>query len=96
MAETSEENAFPKLPPRLQESFFELADHATRRLSKFLRREGEKLKELRVALKFREIPQKAGKDLRVGAVDGSISPKLSERLGFRVGVYAATYMVFDG
>ncbi len=96
MAETPEESAFSRLPPRLQESFFELADHATRKLSEFLRREEEKLKELESSLRFRRMPQRIGKDLRVGAVDGSISPKLSERLGFRVGVYAATYMVFDG
>ena len=95
MAETPEESAFSRLPPRLQESFFELADHATRRISDFLRKEDEKLKELKSVLRFRKIAQRIGEDLRVGAVDGSMSPKLSERLGFRVGVYAATYMVFD-
>ncbi|RLG05370.1 MAG: hypothetical protein DRN61_00825 [Thaumarchaeota archaeon] len=96
VAETSEESAFSRLPPRLQESFFELADHATRRLSEFLKREEEKLKELGSILKFRRMPQRIREDLRVGAVDGSVSPRLSERLGFRVGVYAATYMAFDG
>ena len=96
MAEPSEESAFSKLPPKLQESFFELADHAAGRVSEFLRREEEGLMRLREVLRFRRIPEGARRDLRIGVVDGSVSPKLSERLGFRIGVYAASYMVFDG
>lgn len=96
MAEASEESAFSKLPPRLQESFFELAETAAKRISGILKSEEEKLASIRPFLKFRRIPLGSGEPIRVGVVDGSVSPKLSERLGFRVGVYAASYMVFDG
>ena len=91
-----EETALSKLPPRLQESFFDLADLAASKVSEILKKEEERLKDLRKALKFRKVSSSFRRDLRIGAVDGSISPKLSERLGFRIGVYAATYMVFDG
>lgn len=96
MAEVSEESAFSRLPQRLQESFLELADHVTRKLSGSLRREEGKLKELELYPKFRKVFQKIGGDLGVKVVDGSISLKLSGKLSFRVGVYAVAYMVFDG
>lgn len=96
MSEPERETAFSKLPPRLQERFFELAEEACSRVSKILRREDEKLGVLMQSLRFRRAPHGLPHGLRIGVVDGSHSPKLSERLGFRIGVYAATYMVFDG
>ncbi len=96
MAETFEESAFSKLPPKLQESFFELAETAAKRISKILKDEEEKLASVKPFLKFRKMPPELKEPIRVGVVDGSISPKLSERLGFRIGVYAASYMVLDG
>lgn len=96
MAEVSEESAFSKLPPRLQESFFELAETAAKRISKILKDEEAKLESIRSLLKFRKMPAELRDPIRVGVVDGSISPKLSERLGFRIGVYAASYIVLNG
>ena len=96
MSEEFEESAISRLPPRLQEEFFELAERAARRVAEELRREEERILELKRHLKFRSIPRGLAKDLRVGAVDGSSSPRLSERLGYRVGVYTGCYMVFDG
>ncbi len=96
MAEPPEESAFSKLPAKLQESFFELAEYASKRVSETLKAEEAKLSRLRSLLSFRKIPQTSNEPIRVGVVDGSISPKLSERLGFRIGVYAASYMVLDG
>ncbi|MEM3922158.1 MAG: DNA double-strand break repair nuclease NurA [Nitrososphaerota archaeon] len=96
MSEPERETAFSKLPPRLQKRFFELAEEACGRISRILRREDEKLGQLMQNLRFRRISGDRLPDLRIGVVDGSFSPKLSERLGFRIGVYAATYMVFDG
>ena len=96
MEEPAEESAFSKLPTRLQESFFELAEEAASRLSKILRLEEMRLRDLKKFMKFRKVPSKDLKDIRVGVVDGSISPRLSERMGFRIGVYTASYMVFDG
>ena len=96
MAEPSEESAFSKLPPKLQESFFELAEYASKRISENLKAEESKLAGLRKLLCFRKILGDFDDSIRVGVVDGSISPRLSERIGFRIGVYAASYMVFDG
>jgi len=96
VAEISEESAFSKLPPKLQESFFELAEIAAKRISKILKDEEAKLASIKPFLKFRKMPPGLKEPIRVGVVDGSISPKLSERLGFRIGVYAASYMVLDG
>ncbi len=91
-----EESAISRLPPRLQEEFFELAGRAARRVTEELKREKERILELRKYLRFRSIPKGLAKDLRVGVVDGSSSPRLSERLGYRIGVYTGCYMVFDG
>jgi len=96
VAEASEESAFSRLPPRLQESFFELAETVAKRISKILKDEEAKLESIKPFLKFRKMPVELRDPIRVGVVDGSISPKLSERLGFRIGVYAASYMVLDG
>ena len=96
MSEEFEGSAISRLPPRLQEEFFELAGRAARRVAEELRREKERILELRKHLRFRSIPKGLAKDLRVGAVDGSSSPRLSERLGYRIGVYTGCYMVFDG
>lgn len=96
MSEPERETAFSKLPPKLQEQFFELAEEACRRIFRILRKEDENLGQLMQILRFRKAPCDLSRNLRIGVVDGSLSPKLSERLGFRIGVYAATYMVFDG
>jgi len=96
MSEEFEESAISRLPPRLQEEFFELAGRAAKRVAEELRREKERILELRKHLRFRPIPKGLAKDLRVGVVDGSSSPRLSERLGYRIGVYTGCYMVFDG
>jgi hypothetical protein len=47
-------------------------------------------------LKIKDIPEVLSRDLRIGAVDGSSSPTFSDRLGYRIGVYTACYMVFEG
>ena len=96
MSEGFEESAISRLPPRLQEEFFELAGRAARRVAEELREERERILELKRHLRFRPIPAGLAEDLRVGVVDGSSSPRLSERLGYRIGVYTGCYMVFDG
>ena len=96
MSEEFEESAISRLPPRLQEEFFELAGRAAKRVAEELKREKERILKLRKHLRFRSIPKGLAKDLRVGVVDGSSSPRLSERLGYRMGVYTGCYMVFDG
>lgn len=66
MSEEFEESAISRLPPRLQEEFFELAGRAARRAAEELRRERERILELRRHLRFRSIPEGLAKDLRVG------------------------------
>ena len=91
-----EENAVSKLPLRLQEEFFKLAEEAAAKAAEHIRRERERLNNLRRMLRFRRIPRHGDvKKLRVGVVDGSLSPELAERLGYRMGIYTASYMVFE-
>ncbi|RLG09976.1 MAG: hypothetical protein DRN68_00130, partial [Thaumarchaeota archaeon] len=96
MSEELEESAISKLPPKLQEEFFELAGEAAKKVAERLREEERKLLELKKFIKLRSISMNLAGDLRVGVVDGSSSPRLSERLGYRMGVYTGCYMVFDG
>lgn len=94
--EEEKPSALSKLPGRLQLDFFEMADEAARQAAERMRRERERLRRLREVLKFRKIPEADFGKLRIGAVDGSSSPTFSERLGYRIGVYTACYMVFEG
>lgn len=96
MEEEEKPSALSKLPGRLQLDFFEMAEKAARQAAERMLREREKLRRLRDKLRFRDIPEVDFGELRVGAVDGSASPSFSERLGYRVGVYTACYMVFEG
>ncbi|MCS7126272.1 MAG: DNA double-strand break repair nuclease NurA [Aigarchaeota archaeon] len=89
-------SAFSRLPPRLQVDFFEYAEEAARRTIREVISERDRLSKIKDLLKFRDIPEILDRDLRVGAVDGSSSPTFSDRLGYRIGVYTACYMVFDG
>lgn len=62
-----EENAVSKLPPRLQEEFFKLAEKAAAKAAEYIRRERERLNDLRRMLRFRRIPRRGDVNkLRVG------------------------------
>lgn len=84
-----------KLPHDLQHKFFEIAEKETSKVAEIL---DELVKELSAV---KEIVQKnlriygtSGERYRIAAVDGSRSPRLSQRLGIRYGVFAvgATYL----
>jgi len=94
--EDEKRSAISKLPFKLQMDFYEYARKAATRTAEQIKSEREKLSSISNLLKFRDIPEVLSRDLRVGAVDGSSSPTFSERLGYRIGVYTACYMVFDG
>ncbi|MEM1583572.1 MAG: DNA double-strand break repair nuclease NurA [Nitrososphaerota archaeon] len=97
MFEEEKPSAMSKLPFKLQVDLYEHARQAASRVFKEIEIEREKLSRVNNLLKFRDIPEVlSSKDLRVGAVDGSSSPTFSDRLGYRIGVYAACYIVFDG
>ena len=84
-----------KLPPDLQHRFFELAEEESKRLSRTIEELERHLEGLQQMLEehFEPLPE-GGPLVRVAAVDSSRSPRLSERLGVRYGVFAAgiTYL----
>lgn len=96
MFEEEKPSAMSRLPFKLQVDLYEHAKRAAARVFKEIESEREKLYRINNLLRFRDIPEVLNKDLRIGAVDGSSSPTFSDRLGYRIGVYATCYMVFDG
>lgn len=96
MLEEEKPSALNKLPFKLQMDFYEFARRAAAKTAEEIKLERDKLSRLNKLLRFREIPEVIDGGLRVGAVDGSSSPTFSERLGYRIGVYTACYIVFEG
>ncbi|MEN2974027.1 MAG: DNA double-strand break repair nuclease NurA [Candidatus Caldarchaeales archaeon] len=94
--EEEKRSSLSRLPPKLQEDFFEYAAEAANKTIREVILERDRILKIKSMFKFRDIAEILGKDLRVAAVDGSSSPAFSDRLGYRIGVYAACYMVFDG
>ncbi len=76
--------------------FYEYAKKAATRAFNEIKCEREKISRIASLLKIKDIPEVMSRDLRIGAVDGSSSPTFSDRLGYRIGVYTACYMVFEG
>ncbi|MCD6470515.1 DNA double-strand break repair nuclease NurA [Candidatus Bathyarchaeota archaeon] len=98
MAEASEElPEWVKLPLDLQHEFFRLAEEEARELIKVIRRIDESLKELKNELTahIRIFPKQTKKSI-IAAVDSSRSPRFSERLGVRYGVFATGIVYLKG
>jgi len=97
MAWGAEDTAVSKLPPKLQYAFTLMVDEAAEALTRRLHEEEKKVENLRGVIKFRNVEKEAEnyRGLRVGVVDGSVSPELNERTGRRLGVYTVSYMVFE-
>ena len=86
-----------KIPSQMQYQFFELAEKQAEYIKAKLLRDKEKLNDLGKLLKFETIPENdEWKNWRIGVVDGSDSPVMSERIGGRFGTYGATYHIFQG
>lgn len=86
-----------KIPSKMQFQFFELAEKEAEKTKARLLKDKERLAELRPLLKFNKIPENDDwKNWRIGVIDGSDSPVLSERIGGRFGTYGATYHIFQG
>ena len=93
--EETESSNWSKLPIALQHQFFAHAEKAAEKCRKRIEKQRETIKKLKGILKFSPLPSEKVDSLRVAFVDGSwLTAK--ERLGIRVGVYAAGYMVFQG
>ena len=98
MAEFAEEPPeWVKLPLDLQHEFFKLAEKEARRLIKVIKKIDENLKALRIELApyVRAFPKQTRKSI-VAAVDSSRSPRFSERLGVRYGVFATGIVYLRG
>jgi hypothetical protein len=95
-----EETGFPdwvKIPAKMQNQFFELAERQTKEIRAKLLRDKAKLESLAKILTFSEIAENEDwKNWRIAVVDGSDSPVMSERIGGRFGTYGATYHIFEG
>jgi len=78
-------NQFPdwvKIPSRMQEQFFELAEKEAQMTKTRLLEDQEKMRKLRERLTFNKIMEDdSWKSWRIGVVDGSDSPILCERIG---------------
>ena len=95
-----EEGGFPdwvKIPAKMQNQFFELAEKQAKEIKAKLLRDKEKLKSLAKILTFSKIFENDDwKNWRIAVIDGSDSPVMSERIGGRFGTYGATYHIFQG
>jgi len=90
-------SSWVKIPRNMQHQFFEQAEKEAELTKARLLRDKEKLDKLRDLLRFDSTPEsEEWRDWRVGVVDGSDSPVLSERIGGRFGTYGATYHIFHG
>jgi len=86
-----------KIPAKMQHQFFELAEREAGRLKARLLEDRAKLLEVGKLLKFNDVPESdEWRGWRIGVVDGSDSPVMSERVGGRFGTYGATYHIFEG
>ncbi len=86
-----------KLPQDLQHRFFELTEQEANRLVEDIQKMDLQLKELSKELQpyIHKIPT-SDKTSIVAAIDGSRSPRLSERLGIRYGVFSAGAIFLKG
>ena len=98
MAENAEElPEWVKLPLDLQHEFFKLAEEEAKRLIEVIRKIDENLRSLKseLAQHIRELPKQTRKSI-IAAVDSSRSPRFSERLGVRYGVFATGTVYLKG
>jgi len=86
-----------KLPQDLQHRFFELAEQEAGRLTNTIQELDAQIKELKEKLQpfIHKLPA-SNEVLTVAAIDSSRSPRLSERLGVRYGVFASGIVYLKG
>jgi len=86
-----------KLPLDLQHEFFQLASEEAERLVNVIRTIDENLKILKAEIypHIQSFPNQTKRSV-IGAVDSSRSPRFSERLGVRYGVFATGVVYLKG
>lgn len=91
-------SAWMRLPRPLQAMYFRNAAREAKKAKKRLEQQAGRMKNLQKHLEFHPLPEDDDewKTWRIIAVDGSYSPRTSERVGVRQGTYQAGYMLFEG
>lgn len=85
-----------RIPIPLQHQFFRHASEETGRLKERMTRFVERVVRFGRELSFLEIPEcEEWREWRIAVVDGSFPP-MSERIGVRMGLYCAGYLIFEG
>lgn len=97
MAGAEEMPEWTKLPIDLQHGFFQLAESEAKYLTEIVNRINSNLKTLEVEISpyIRVFPEQVKRSI-IAAVDSSRSPRLSDRLGIRYGVYATGVVYLRG
>jgi hypothetical protein len=84
------------LPHPLLAEFLERAEEEASQISSLIEKLAKSVNSARSLISGLIEPLGEGKVIRVGAVDGSRSPKLSERMGARYGLIAAGALIIEG
>jgi len=84
------------LPHPLSTELMERAEEEASQISPLIEKLEESVNSARRLISSLIEPLGEGREVRVGAVDGSRSPKLSERMGARYGLIAAGALIIEG
>jgi len=84
------------LPHSLSTELMERAEEEASQISPLIEKLEESVNSARRLISSLIEPLGEGREVRVGAVDGSRSPKLSERMGARYGLIAAGALIIEG
>jgi len=84
------------LPHPLLAAFLERAEEEASQISSLIEKLAKSVNSAKSLISGFIEPLGEGKVIRVGAVDGSRSPKLSERMGARYGLIAAGALIIEG
>jgi len=92
-----EEDRWSKLPRDLQEEFYRRAEEESRRLMARILEVDGCIREAEPCLRPYVCGlRKTSETIKIAAVDGSIDPIASDRLGVRYGTYSAGYIMLEG
>lgn len=94
----SSESAWSKLPIDLQEQFYDKAEKEAQNLIKILEetKTAIALAEPKILPHIHQIHFGSDEEIAIAAVDGSFSPRPSERIGARFAVYSAGFVMLIG
>ncbi|MDW8033663.1 MAG: hypothetical protein RMI79_01735, partial [Nitrososphaerota archaeon] len=94
---TEDEDRWSKLPRDLQEEFYRRAEEESKRLIERILEVDSCIREIEPYLRqYVTSLRKTSKRIKIVAVDGSIDPIASDRLGVRYGTYSAGYIMLEG